>query len=123
MIRCAGGRIPLQPPLLRVGRACRGRAWSRDTSFVTIIPLAGVAQLVERQLPKRTTADRNGDESNTCDGDPATPASSPDSSGRNPAPDDDLRRLVEAWPTLPDPVRAGILAIVEAVATGSCKGG
>ncbi len=30
--------------------------------------------------------------------------------------DPDLRRLVEAWPTLPDPVRAGIVAMVEATA-------
>ena len=26
----------------------------------------------------------------------------------------DLRRLLEAWPTLPDPIRAGIVAMVEA---------
>ena len=30
----------------------------------------------------------------------------------------DLRRLIDAWPTLPDPVRAGILAMVE-VAKGA----
>ncbi len=50
----------------------------------------------------------------TCDGAPATPNSSHDSSGGNPPLEDDLRRLVEAWPTLPDPVRAGIVAMVEA---------
>ena len=38
----------------------------------------------------------------------------PDSGGVNPPLDDDLRRLVEAWPTLPDPVRVGILAMIEA---------
>jgi len=31
--------------------------------------------------------------------------------------DGDLRRLVDAWPTLPEPIRAGILAMVKA-ATG-----
>jgi len=31
------------------------------------------------------------------------------------APDDpELRRVVAAWPTLPEPVRAGILAMVDA---------
>ena len=35
----------------------------------------------------------------------------------DPAPiDADLRRLIDAWPTLPDPVRAGIIAMVKAVA-------
>ena len=35
----------------------------------------------------------------------------------DPAPiDTDLRRLIDAWPTLPDPVRAGIIAMVKAVA-------
>ena len=31
-------------------------------------------------------------------------------------PDEGLRRLIEAWPTLPELVRAGIVAIVDAVA-------
>ena len=54
------------------------------------------------------------DDSRTCDGDSATPSSSPSSSGANPPLDDDLRRLMDAWPTLPEPLRAGILAIVKA---------
>ncbi len=58
----------------------------------------------------------SGDPAKTCDGDPATPNSSHDSSSGNPPLDDDLRRVVEAWPTLPDPVRAGILAMIEATA-------
>ncbi len=53
-----------------------------------------------------------------CDDAPATPAHNPDSSSGNPPLAPDLRRLVEAWPTLPDPVRAGILAMVEAEAGG-----
>ncbi len=70
--------------------------------------------MVERQPSKRTTADRSADVSSTCDGAPATPASSPDSSGGNPPRDDDLRRLIDAWPDLPEPIRAGIVAMVEA---------
>ena len=44
----------------------------------------------------------------------ATPANS------NDIEDADLRRLVEAWPRLPDPVRAGILAMIDA--TGGTRG-
>ena len=29
----------------------------------------------------------------------------------------DLRRLIDAWPTLSEPVKAGILAMVEAITT------
>ncbi len=52
----------------------------------------------------------------TSSGDTATPSSSPGSRGGNPALDDHLRRLIDAWPTLPEPMRAGILAMVEAAA-------
>ncbi len=52
----------------------------------------------------------------TCDGPSATPTHTPISSSGNPPLDDELRRLVDAWPTLPGPVRAGILAMVEATA-------
>ena len=41
-------------------------------------------------------------------------SSSPGSSSGNPPLDDDLRRLVAAWPTLPAPIRARITAMVEA---------
>jgi hypothetical protein len=33
--------------------------------------------------------------------------------------DADLGRLIDAWPTLPDAIRAGILAIMEAAANPS----
>jgi hypothetical protein len=33
--------------------------------------------------------------------------------------DDDLNRLLDAWPKLPDVIRAGILAMVEAAANPS----
>lgn len=35
---------------------------------------------------------------------------------QNPPQDPDLRQVVESWPTLPDPVRTGILAMIEATA-------
>ena len=50
----------------------------------------------------------------TCDGPSATPTYTPTSSSGNPPLDTDLRRLVEAWGTLPRPLRAGIMAMVEA---------
>ena len=65
-------------------------------------------------LPKLTTVDTSTDESKTCDGDPATLTSSHDSSGGNPRLEADLRRLIAAWPTLPEPLRAGIMAMVRA---------
>ena len=43
----------------------------------------------------------------------ATPSSSPGSRADNRPLDDDLRRLIDAWPTLPDAVRAGIVAMVK----------
>ncbi len=46
--------------------------------------------------------------------DSATPANRHDSSNAA-----DLRRVAEAWPSLPGPVRAGILAMVEA--TGGAR--
>ena len=49
-----------------------------------------------------------------CGSAAATPSSSPGSRDENRPLDDDLRRLIDAWPTLPDPVRAGIAAMVEA---------
>ncbi len=34
---------------------------------------------------------------------------------------DDLRHLIDAWPTLPRPIRAGILAMVEAAGKDSTE--
>ena len=54
-------------------------------------------------------------EANTCESLPTAPAYNPDTSdGETPA-DADLRRVVDVWPGLPLAVRAGILAIVNAV--------
>ena len=52
----------------------------------------------------------------TCDKAPASARSHHRNRPENPSQDADLRRLVEAWPTLPDPVRAGIVAMIEATA-------
>ena len=72
----------------------------------------------ERRPSKRKTPRTTAEKPNACDNAPVTPSSSPSSSGGNPPLDADLRRLIRAWPTLPEPVRAGIVAMVEAVAGG-----
>ncbi|MCA9251797.1 MAG: hypothetical protein KDA54_11745, partial [Phycisphaerales bacterium] len=41
-----------------------------------------------------------------------TVASNPDTSGEKPAIPADLQSIIEAWPTLPEPLRAAVLAIV-----------
>ena len=56
-------------------------------------------------------------ESSFSSQDSTTPANRHDSS--NDIEDSDLRRVAEAWPSLPGPVRAGILAMVEA--TGGAR--
>ena len=57
-----------------------------------------------------TTHDQTG----ACESRSATPSSSPSSSGGNPPLNDDLRGLIDAWPSLPEPVRVGIVAMVRA---------
>ncbi len=57
----------------------------------------------------------------TSGGDTATPSSSPGSRGGIPALDDHLRRLIDAWPALPEPMRAGILVMVEAAAKDNAR--
>ncbi len=74
--------------------------------------------MVERQLPKLKARSATAEEANACDGTPATPSSTPSSRDGNPPVDADLRRLIDAWPELPAVVRAGILAMVEAVKRG-----
>ena len=50
------------------------------------------------------------------------PNYTPDSCNDNQTPDDaDLVAVVDAWPRLPEPIRAGIVAMVK-VAGGSDKG-
>ncbi len=63
----------------------------------------------------------SGEESNICGGDSTDTSSSPGSRGGNPALDDHLRGLIDAWPTLPEPMRAGILAMVEAAAKDNAR--
>lgn len=71
---------------------------------------AGVAQLVERQPSKRSPGAENTDKQ--ADSDAPLPTAS--STASNPTPDDGLGALIDAWPSLPAVVRAGILAMVEA---------
>ena len=54
----------------------------------------------------------------TCDDGAAATSSSHSSSDENQPLDADLRRLIDAWPKLPDAIRAGILAMVDAVTDG-----
>ena len=77
---------------------------------------AGVAQLVERQLPKLTTDSAKNAESKTCGSGTATPSSTPSNTDQNSTLDGDLCRLIDAWPTLPKPLKAGIMAMVGASA-------
>lgn len=36
--------------------------------------------------------------------------------------DADLRALMKAWPAMPEPIKAGILAMVKAASGAHCKG-
>ncbi len=63
----------------------------------------------------------SGEESYTCGGDSADTSSSPGSRGGNRPLNDDLCRLIDAWPTLPEPMRAGILVMVEAAAKDNAR--
>jgi hypothetical protein len=46
----------------------------------------------------------------TCNSPPATPNSTPNKTADDP----DLRRVIDAWPTLPAAIRDGMAAMVEA---------
>ena len=52
-----------------------------------------------------------------CEGASATPSSRPSSRDANQPADAELQRLIDAWPTLPHAVRAGIMAMVKATET------
>ena len=61
------------------------------------------------------STDSQGDDiATTCEGASETPNSSHDSSNATEA---ELKQLIAAWPSLPEPVRAGILAMVAATST------
>ena len=70
------------------------------------------------QLGRLTSQRGNTVESSVSEGEPVTPSSSPGSRDENRPLDDDLRRLIDAWPTLSDPVRSGIVAMVGAATNG-----
>ena len=60
----------------------------------------------------------SGDGAKTCDNGPATDSRRRSSSDADSPPDEDLRRVIAAWPALPEAIRAGILAMVKAAAGG-----
>jgi len=78
---------------------------------------AGVAQLVERQPSKLPPQCASAKHSGTCGAGGDNPTSSPTHSIGSRPEDRDLRRLVDAWPSLPEVVRAGIVALVDAAAS------
>ena len=58
---------------------------------------------------------RSGEKTDTCDGDSEAPSSSPGSRNRNQADSDpDLAKVTDAWPALPEAIKAGIVAMVRA---------
>ncbi len=65
----------------------------------------------------KSDATRGYDGANPCPGD--SPGSSAPDGGLQPA----LQRLVAAWPDLPTPVKAGIVAMVEAAMLEGQRGG
>ena len=58
----------------------------------------------------------SGDDIDTYDRPDSTPRSNPSSWAEN---DPDLDALIRAWPTLPDAIRAGIVAMIRALGTGA----
>lgn len=82
-------------------------------------PTAGVAQLVERQLPKQATQAGNtankGISARPSNPNPLSHPLSKKKPKDKPLPDDlppDLRELIDAWDTLPERIKAGIMAMV-----------
>ncbi len=66
--------------------------------------------LIKSQLLESASIDSGG----TCEVRQPKPDSRPDSSSRGRPEDADLRRLVDAWPGLPTPIRVGIMAMISA---------
>ena len=55
------------------------------------------------------------EDARTCDRSSASTSSSPSSCAQEPSKTDpDLAKLIDAWPTLPQPLKAGIRAMVDA---------
>ncbi len=89
---------------------------NRPSLGAIIDATAGVAQLVERQPSKLQACSASPEKPGTSDGTPPTTSSSPSSRAQNPSTTDpDLVMLIDAWPLLPEAVKAGILAMVRAV--------
>ncbi len=78
--------------------------------------------MVECQLPKLTPTVATHAAASTSDEGTATPSTSsraqnPGTSGGS---DPDLQAVIDAWPTLPEAIQAGVLALVRA--TGIAPG-
>ena len=71
--------------------------------------------LIKNQMPPSVSAC----DSTTYDNKPPTPRASPSSGAQNPGisgiQDQQLRTIIEAWPMLPESVRAAVAAMVAAV--------
>ena len=89
-------------------------ATTRDGATLSDPP-AGVAQLVERQLPKLRTSFATSVKSSISDNATSTSSDSPSSQAQNTSHSDtDLVALINAWATLPDEAKTTILMIMKA---------
>ena len=82
-----------------------------------ILPAEDLDQVIShlRQLEKLTPQFANLVNSRTAERASISPSSSPSSCAQKPSKTDpDLAKLINAWPTLPEPLKAGIRAMVEA---------
>lgn len=70
------------------------------------------------QLGRLVTHLASGDEQASYERSTATTSNSPSSSDEKPPDDANLQDVIEAWPTLPEAIRAGILAMVRSQREG-----
>ncbi len=76
---------------------------------------AGVVQLVERQSSKLSAHDTNPDHSGVCEPTSSDTSSRPSSGAQiNCDSNAELAAVIDAWPYIPDAVKAGIVAMVKA---------
>jgi hypothetical protein len=83
---------------------------------------AAIAQLVEFQPSKLQGQDVKNNDTSTSERSTVTHSNSDSSLGAIDSIDADLQRVVEAWPALPEAVKAGIVAMVKAAANQSPVG-
>ncbi len=75
---------------------------------------AAVAQLAEQRFCKPPVDSTKPDPASTCASLRGTPASNTDSSPPETPLDAELQAVIEAWPDLPEAIRAGVVALVKA---------